>query len=543
MTGTHELDELESASEQLLRPGKAPAAHKRQRSGNRMLAFARGRRRALTRLVRRPPRLLAAVLKYILGPLAALLLVVAIFFPSYTNPPLHYRFLEAQCHLQGWATGCANPNNQSVFISSILYDKGGKLSGGRWGQRILELIDLLGPQNVHLSIYESNSGPEGVAALQRYKELVPCAHTIVSESSTLAGVPNVTMPDGTSRTKRIAFLSDLRNRALRPLDQMREGMPRFDRVLFLNDVAFKPMDAAHLILNTNRGKYLAACALDFGHPWAMYDNYALRDAEGHAEYVNVFPFFGSHGQGISRRDVLAQTDAVRVSGCWGGMISVRGEFVQNTEPRLPRPDFASLDSHVVWPDKPEPVQAPIRFRYEPEPFYDACESCLFPADVATVARRQGAADQGMYVNPYIRTAYSEGIFAWLPWAKRFEQVQRPFFALFALFSERDDQPYRMVGEGDPFTEEMWDNESQQWRLVERRGRSGMFCGVREMQTLRRSKRSHGRNWWDTKQPPGQKTDFTTVWGTILPEDWRKRYDAASADEKFDFFEFDRWGQS
>ncbi len=64
----------------------------------------------------------------------------------------------------------------------------------------------------------------------------------------------------------------------------------------------------------------------------------------------------------------------------------------------------------------------MRFRYEPEPYYDACESCLFPADVATAAAHDGAAETGLYVNPYVRTAYSEAILAWLPRARRLERL-------------------------------------------------------------------------------------------------------------------------
>jgi len=547
----YDFDEADPANEQLLRPERSSddeSMHEMQprprtRPGPRWLAGRLLRRRRLF------VRSLVFAIRFVVLPFAALIAVVAIFFPSYSSPPAHYGRLEQRCQASNFAVGCANPNNEKVFISSILYDKDGHLSGGLWGKRLIELADLLGHDNVFLSIYESGSGPKGRAALAKFRERVPCRKSIVSEEAmSLSGLPNVTMPDGTTRTKRIAFLAELRNRALRPLDKFSgaDGLVKYDKVMFLNDVSFQPMEAVHLILNTNAGpdgrpRYLAACALDFAHPWAMYDNYALRDAEGYAQYVNIFPFFNSKGRGESRAGIFAQTDAVRVKACWGGMMVVQGKYVQNLKEELPSPNFQSLQAHVIEPDKPANIEAPVRFRYEPEPYYDACESCLFPADVAAVATRERADETGMYVNPYVRTAYTEAILNWLPKARRVERLMTPLFTLFTWSMPNDVHPYRQVSEGDKFTEEMWDGEN--WQLKERRGRSGMFCGVREMQTLRRSQRKRGRNWWDTKMPPGQKLDFRTMWGEILPQDWRRKYDAASPEGKDNFFEFDRWNES
>jgi len=535
----HDAEEAEADREQLL-PGPP-------KSDRRMKAWFRARRRALRRGVRRPLRLASFAAKFVVLPLVALFAAVVVFAPSYSSPPAHYRLLERRCRESGFAPGCANPNNETLFISSILYDKGGRLSGGLWGRRLLELVDLLGADNVFLSIYESGSGPEGRAALARFRERVPCRHEIVSdEAFTLAGIPNVTMPDGTSRTKRIAFLAELRNRALRPLDRLGDGLVRFDKVMFINDVSFRPLDAANLVLSTNRGadgrsRYLGACALDFAHPFAMYDNYAFRDAEGYAQYVNLYPFFARRGRALSRSDIFAQTDAVRVKACWGGMMVVQARYVQNVAEDLPSADFRTLEAHTIWPDRPRNVTAPVRFRYEPEPYYDACESCLFPADVAAVARREGAAETGLYVNPYVRTAYSEAILNWLPKAQRMERLILPLFTFFTWFTPDDHQPYRQTQEGEPVQEEIWDGS--RWKMVDRVARSAMFCGVREMQTLRRIKRSHGRNWWDTRHPPGRKQPFSSMWGQILPEDWRERYAAASEEDRFNFFEFDRWGQA
>ena len=64
----------------------------------------------------------------------------------------------------------------------------------------------------------------------------------------------------------MAFLSEVRNRALLPLELY--PSVKFDKLLFVNDVIFNPIDAAQLLFSTNinesgHAQYGAACPLDF----------------------------------------------------------------------------------------------------------------------------------------------------------------------------------------------------------------------------------------------------------------------------------------
>ncbi|KAK3350064.1 cryptococcal mannosyltransferase 1-domain-containing protein [Lasiosphaeria hispida] len=470
-----------------------------------------------------------------------------IFIPSYTRLPAHYQTLNEKCDGPSPKTTCANPHREKVFIAAILYDENGTLAGGIWGRRVLALINLLGPENVFLSIYENDSGARGQAALAAFKQLVPCPNHIVSEEHLpLTGFYNITFPNGSQRTKRVAYLSELRNRALRPLDDFREDrdIVKFDKVLFLNDAAFEPMDAAHLLFNTNQGpdgraSYVAACAVDWFHPFRTYDVYALRDAEGYANYQTLFPFFGKRGGAISRTGVLRQSDAVRVKSCWGGMMAMQAEYIQNLNKYLPSPAFGTVNGHVIDPDYPRNVTAPVRFRYEPGVFYDACECCLFSADLEQVARQDGAVETGIYANPFVRVAYTEEVLRWLPYVKRWERLFVLAFTFQSWFTPAAENPYRTVQEGEPFTEEIWDGE--EWRLVSRVGRNGMFCGIRDMQVLRKEGAKPGKlsyNWVNTRRPPGQTLQFRSWWGPELSANWREEYMATAPAERDAFFEFE-----
>ncbi|KFY94453.1 hypothetical protein V500_03241 [Pseudogymnoascus sp. VKM F-4518 (FW-2643)] len=485
-------------------------------------AFFQWFRLARPRVLRRRNRLLFLTLRFILWVFSTFLILVPILAPSYTRPPQHYRDLSERCAGPNAAAGCANPFNEQIFIAISLYDKEGYLLGGDWGCLLLELIHIVGESNVFLSIYENDNAPGGTAALDAFRAKLRCGHELVHDIHVpLTDFPTVTMPDGSQRLKRLAYLSELRNRAMRPLDRWNESVGVFDKVLFLNDVFYNPIDAAQLLFSTNVGpdgrtRYLASCALDFNNAVLLYDLYATRDTEGYSMGLPIWPMFSTAGAALSRRDMLAQKDAVRVSSCWSGMVAMQATWVQNHNSSLPSPNFHSLGAHVIDPAQPSKnVTAPVRFRYEPEIFVDACECCLFLADVAAVARRAGARETGIYFNPYVRVAYKRSMLRWVSVAQRWERLfELPQGILSWLAGLPTHNPHRMVKEGESFVEEVWVEDrgtksGATWSLIQRQARNGMFCEVREMQVVTMGERNGDVNWENVPIPAGQAYYFPT----------------------------------
>jgi hypothetical protein len=105
--------------------------------------------------------------------LVFLVLFVGIFFPSYTVRPAHYNVLRQRA-LESDEPGRANPYQEKVFITAALYEEKGNLASGAWGTAVLKLIDLLGPENVHLSVYEDNPDLKTKQALVEFRQKVPC---------------------------------------------------------------------------------------------------------------------------------------------------------------------------------------------------------------------------------------------------------------------------------------------------------------------------------------------------------------------------------
>jgi hypothetical protein len=180
-----------------------------------------------------------------------------------------------------------------LFIAANLYDSAAILP--RFSDALLELV-AMHRGRVFVSLYESNS-PDGGKTERLLRQLdarlealdVPHLirtgeekHAAAAAPSQAAAAPTrrsllrrlVTKPRITKESGdgpgRIRFLAAVRNEALLPLsngvaDPQRlwgKGT-RWSKVLWLNDVLFKSADMMRL-LETQRGDYDVACAMDFG---------------------------------------------------------------------------------------------------------------------------------------------------------------------------------------------------------------------------------------------------------------------------------------
>ncbi|OOG01134.1 glycosyltransferase family 69 protein [Aspergillus carbonarius ITEM 5010] len=433
--------------------------------------------------------------------LLTLIVFTFLFVPSYTHLPPHYAALRKVVQ-ESTTPGRGNPRNSTVFIAVSLYDKNGVLASGQWGQALLDLIDMLGPDNVFLSIYENDSDAAGERALRQLRDRVPCNKSVVYEDHfNFTGFPTVTLPDGSEHVRRVEFLAEVRNRALRPLDEHPEL--RFDRLLFLNDVYFHALDALQLLFSTNTqngvSDYRAACAVDFINPFKFYDTFASRDLEGYSMGIPFYPWFTTAGKAQSRQDVLHGKDAVRVRSCWGGMVAFDAEFFQHPPP----PSIISTSNtsnHTEYMDRPTPV----RFRAETDLFWESSECCLIHADIQAPpplpSSPEEERDTGIYMNPFIRVAYHPRSLSWLGVTRRFEKLYSLVHGITSRVAGLPVyNPRRTEVAGEEVQDQVWvaDQSSPRgggFSTAKRIANGDGFCGRWDMQVLSRRTENGGGGW-------------------------------------------------
>jgi Cryptococcal mannosyltransferase 1. len=275
--------------------------------------------------------------------------------------------------------------------------------------------------------------------------------------------------------KRIEYLAQVRNKALKPLED--NPGTRYDKLLYLNDILFDPIDAVQLLFSTNANEdgisqYRAACAVDFDNAFKFYDTYATRDLQGYSMGLPFFPWFSTAGNGESRRDVLAGKDAVRVRSCWGGMVAFDAKYFQSPPPTS---------------------TTPVRFRSGQDLFWEASECCLIHADIQDPQTNvDDIADTGIYMNPYVRVAYDPRTLSWLRFTRRFEKL---YSFLHNLGNHLVGLPWynprRTEVPGQSVQETVWIPDASQdgggsFQTVDRVAGNDGYCGRRGFSYCRRS---------------------------------------------------------
>lgn len=434
-------------------------------------------------------RKLALLLYIFLSAVTAIVAVEGLFWPSYTHLPKHYQELRSLVR-SSEDSGRGNPGNEKIFIAASIYDVGGDLARGQWAKNVLDLIYLLGPENTYLSIYENDAGLEAKNALTTLKQKVPCNNTLTFEDHLpLGSVPHITLPDGTKRVKRISYLAEVRNKALKPLE---DATIKYDKLLYLNDIFFHPIDIVQLLFNTNvdketgKSSYRAACAVDFINPFKFYDTFATRDSEGYRMGLIFFPWFSPGGEAKSRQQVLDGTDAVKVRSCWGGITAFDAKYFQPSDIVL----------ETAGSEGPLNLTNPHRFRAEYDIYWDASECCLIHADIQSTDPN----DSGIYMNPFIRVAYGTKTLSWLGFTRRFERLYSPIQFLLDViignpkYNERQhEHPWQEVDES------IWVADPSlpaggSFQNVPRVANHAGFCGRRKLPVMKEHPVPGERPW-------------------------------------------------
>jgi hypothetical protein len=285
---------------------------------------------------------------------------------------------------------------QSVFIASIHRDTAPLLHRA-WSDALVRLAaDRLGPENVFVSLVESDSHDATRHELHQLAERLRARRVPVSlhhgrpgwelEAALRRDRPrrgeeappgwawyrNGSWPGSWPEMRRVPHLVEDRNRALEPLEALAEHGKTFDRVLWIDgDAVFGAQDAID-VLDTRDGEYAAACSLDTGRGSRLQDTEALRDDQGRPPPSSFWPWFLSP----AAVSAVRAGHPTRVYSCWNGIVAFQAA-----------PFYAD---------------PPLRFRAVPDDLaqrhVDASERCLVHAD------NPMSTSHGVWLNPRARVA-------------------------------------------------------------------------------------------------------------------------------------------
>jgi hypothetical protein len=300
---------------------------------------------------------------------------------------------------------------EKIFIAAAFYNNEDVLP--YWTRTMLDVIAYLGPDNVFVSVVESNSDdrtPDLLRDLDSTLDKIDVRRRILTNDT---AVPR---PLDMAWNHRIDFLAAVRNRALEPL--VAQG--GYDKVVFSNDVFIEPESVIEL-LETADGAYDMACALDFGH-FGAYDMWVLRDRLGHLA-AGIWPYF------FDAADYAAMKAAAPapVFACWNGIVAfvadpvlpvhLRANRTLSTAPLAHAPPATHPLAHTVASSPA--LTPPLRFRSAPRG--EGCfhsESFLLPYDMR---RLMGL--ERIFVNPRVHAAYVWQFYVWHKWVLRHPLVQ------------------------------------------------------------------------------------------------------------------------
>ncbi|KAK9430874.1 cryptococcal mannosyltransferase 1-domain-containing protein [Lipomyces doorenjongii] len=261
--------------------------------------------------------------------------------------------------------------NDAYFIAANFYNNNDILPS--WIAEIVKLIDVLGSDNVYVSLAENDSQDNTASSLLQFSQYLH--HKGVQYSLNItSGLRPLPIHDPWVDTQaRISYMTTVRNIALAPLEDV-SSTPLGDRikhVIFLNDVihrhtdVLKLLDAVKYRQGTESAPVVMACGMDM-QTATLYDQWADRDKCGNG--INgMYPFFTAPDD----RQAVRRGGLVDVGTCWNGIVVMSaGPFLSpprtydlvkdeaDDEDSLSTP--AHTTTKLVWPLRfPSPPKCAI----------------------------------------------------------------------------------------------------------------------------------------------------------------------------------------
>ncbi|KAK9374263.1 cryptococcal mannosyltransferase 1-domain-containing protein [Lipomyces chichibuensis] len=243
--------------------------------------------------------------------------------------------------------------NDAYFIAANFYNNDDILPS--WIAEIVKLIDVLGSDNIYVSLAENDSQDNTASSLLQFSQYLH--HKGVQYSLNItSGLRPLPIHDPWVDTQtRISYMTTVRNIALAPLEEVSSTSlgDRMKHVIFLNDVihrytdVLKLLDAVKYRAGTESAPVVMACGMDM-QTATLYDQWADRDKCGNG--VNgMYPFFSA----ADDREAVRKGGLVEVGTCWNGIVVMSaGPFLsppRTYDVAADEDSSSRTTTKLVWP--------------------------------------------------------------------------------------------------------------------------------------------------------------------------------------------------
>ncbi|KAL9036275.1 MAG: hypothetical protein Q9214_006210, partial [Letrouitia sp. 1 TL-2023] len=146
----------------------------------------------------------------------------------------------------------------------------------------------------------------------------------------------------------------------------------------------------------------------------------------------------------------------------------------------------------------------VRFRAEPDLFWEASECCLVHADLQTASNKSFTnEDIGIYMNPYVRVAYSSWTLKLLRITRRIERLYTVPHSLINFLARMPRfNPRRTELAGQEVKGKVWVTDAKlekggSFQEINRPAANGGYCGFRTLQLIKEKQPQKGERNWET----------------------------------------------
>ena len=308
--------------------------------------------------------------------------------------------------------------SNGVYISMILANVAHKWELMK--SSILQLIHLIQPREVFVSILSSNNRDQTKEKLEEFKRELDNIHVLSNIQ-----IDN-TMYEEEYKNNRPAYLGEQRNKTLKNLTM------RFSHVLFLNDILFEARSVFKLLQSPI--DYDMICAMDFGYSdftlkndkalWEdekhldFYDAWVARDIEGKL-FDSKYPWL-QHSRSAEN---VKNGKPVHVSSCWNGANVIKSSVI---------------------------LQGRVKFRGPQDHECVASECHLICKDMWRLGFKK------IFVDPTVQVAYETDVFDKLQQSEYYKKFINESAVSSELFS-LEDPKYDVCCIGDQKYEPKWEN--------------------------------------------------------------------------------------